>query len=175
MPRRPPNLRANQHVETFKRRTVTRPIVRLFAVRPSALREVSIDVDGSGVQLGERLVLAIDADDVAGLDLAELTEALKAVIKQQRKRLGARPNDDAWKVYSLKQQGLSTGQIVERLGRKGASHGTNQERRVQRLVADVVAYLARAEERGQRILTPRQRAILKAAETVALRSKASQL
>jgi hypothetical protein len=137
-------------------------IVRLFGAHPSALREVSRS--GRGLRAGERIVFAIEPTDLAECSEADLLRDLHRVIKQLRAvwDVRARPSAAALEVYRLKQQGKTIRQIANHFsaGWPDCTDVESAERRVNRYVRQVRAFLARATERELAGLTARQRGIL---------------
>ena len=147
--------------------TLGPPLVRLYRVTPAALHEVPMS--GSGVRLGERLVFAIDANDLAERSEAELLKALHRVVKRLRdvRDVRERPTAEALEVYRLKErEGLTITEIARRFASRWRNCNDNEsrERRAKRNVQQVRRYLARAKARELASLTARQRAILEAAQ-----------
>jgi hypothetical protein len=161
---KPSSLRDVFLVERFKRRTISRPVVRLYRVSRHRLKEVPFS--GSGVQPGECMVFAIDPQDIADRTEAELCRAVHAVIKNLRRvrRVKERPSAEALRVHQLKtdeEHPLTYRQIAERFARKwrDCSDPESRERKAKRYVAKVRAWRKRQFDQ----LSQRQRAILRIA------------
>jgi hypothetical protein len=159
MPRKQANLSNVFRVESFKRATVTRPIVRLYRAPEHALKETSLS--GSGVKPGERLVFAIDPLMFVSLTEAELLDALHAVIKRLRDVRGVanRPSTEALKVHRLKEEeGLTVSAIAKLFAKRwpDCTDVESRERRVKRYLQQVRRYDARAHKRQLAGLTVRQ-------------------
>ena len=169
MPQRPPRLSDVFHTETFKRATVTQPILRLYRVPSHKLTEVPLS--GSGLRPGDRLVLAIDPQHLADRTEQELLNALHSVVKNLRRMRGvkAKPSAEDLEVYRLKGLGFTYPEIVAKLElRVEPSHLARQFGRAKK-------WLASCEERELAALSPRHRAIQKIARDLAKREDAAEV
>ena len=155
MRNRPANLMEAFEVRLYNKRgaaprgAARRPLVRLFRVPESALRELPIGQPGpyrDRVRNGERLVLWLEPNDIAYKTEATLVKAFHAVLKRLRSenRPTSLPTNEMFEVWRLNTvKGLSYPKVAACFEKawKDCGDSESRERRAKRYVKDVSRFL----------------------------------